>query len=399
LIWRVGPGVRARMVVSMKFASAIVWLVVAGCGRIHFAERATGDGSIDTPSGPRFTRITAYGDLTCAEFSGRLYCWGENGSRQLGDGTTMDRGAPTAVSLPAGALGAFTVGETHGCAIVDGTLFCWGDTTNTQSFTSPTMIGSPVSDVAAGKRFTCAVVGTQVKCWGVNDAGQLGDSTLTSRDTLAPIINDQGAVEVDAGDDHACARTPSNTALCWGHNDDGALGSGSFTPATTQTPLTVTNGITTLPRIAGWHACTLRGTEVWCWGRNMEGALGDGSVVPKAAPQVVPNFDSASLVATGGGPTDLDATCAIRMGDLYCWGAGTGGRLGTGAPEAVILPTKVGNLPGPVTDVALGYAHTCALLADGDIWCWGRGTSGQLGDGKLSNSFTPVRVVPPMTGA
>lgn len=379
-----------------------VWLLVCSitaCGRINFAQRTEIDASptIDAPAGPRFNRVIAYGDLTCADYAGRLYCWGENSSRQLGDGTTTNRAIPTEVMLPAGTLGTFTAGETHACAIVGGLLHCWGQATGTQTFDTPTKIADvPITDVAAGKRFTCIVLDGAAKCWGENDIGQLGDTTTTSRDTAAPIADTQGAIAVDAGDDHACALTQSSTAICWGHNDDGALGFGAFTPASQPTPITVTNGIATLPRIAGWHACTLRGAEVWCWGRNMEGALGDGTVVAKAAPQLVPGMTAATGVATGGGPADLDATCAIHDGGkLSCWGAGTGGRLGTGNTNPAVIPMQVGNLPGPVTDVALGYAHTCALLADGDLWCWGRGTAGQLGHGEFADSFTPVRVTPP----
>jgi alpha-tubulin suppressor-like RCC1 family protein len=371
---------------------------VASCGRIGFAEiELRTDAIIGDPPLVGFTRLTAYGDQTCGTYVGRLYCWGRNASKQLGDGTAIDRPVPTLVKIPEGVVGAFTIGETHGCAVVNGKPHCWGEITNTQVFEVPTeiFVEGTVVDIAAGKRFTCLASAGKASCWGVNDVGQLGDGLLVNRDALAVIASSQGVIAVDAGDDHACALTTDNTALCWGHNDDGALGTGAFTPAMQETPGVVTNAIGTLPKIAGWHACTLLGTDVWCWGRNMEGALGDATTLRKAAPQIVPSFDSATFVATGGGPVDLDATCAIRGGDVYCWGAGTGGRLGNGSTSLLLAPTKVQGLPPNAIEVALGYAHTCAVFASADIWCWGRGDSGQLGDGAAQNSFTPVRVTPP----
>lgn len=388
-----------------RFALAGIVAFAAGCGRIGFTPLDDGvmtDAPGDTTSTVNgFRRIDAYGDATCGDFNGDLYCWGRNGSRQLGNGDQIDRPAPARAALAVeGGLGAFSLGETHGCAIVASDLYCWGEVTNAVVKMMPTMLASGATDVAAGKRFTCAVLGGKANCFGSNDTGQLGDGTLTTRDTFMPISDGQNVVEIDAGDDHACARSVNNTALCWGHNDDGTLGSGAFAPATVETPVTVTGGITTVPRIAGWHACTVRNGDISCWGRNMEGALGDGGTVRKASPQMVPGFPPATTVATGGGPVDLDATCAITQSDgaVHCWGAGTGGRLGTGTTDLQVLPQRVMGLPSRAVGLALGYAHTCAVLDDGDVWCWGRGDSGQLGNGAAMNSFVPVKVMRPTGG-
>ncbi len=380
---------------QMRFASVV--LLAAGCGRIGFAERAPGDGAtVDMPGTTQgFSNLVAYGDDTCAEYGGRAYCWGANASGQVGDGTTTNRNRPTGVSLPTGALHGLTIGETHGCAIVETSAYCWGEALGVAGPTPARIdVATAVTDIAAGQHFTCMVTGNAARCWGVNDAGQLGNNSTSPSSTPVEIASVEPVVAVDAGDDHACARTTNNTALCWGHNDDGALGNGSFNPASSPTPLTVTGGITTIPRIAGWHACTLRDGAAWCWGRNAEGELGDNTTTRTAAPQPVPGLDMVSLVATGGGPTDLDATCAIRLGEVSCWGSGVGGRLGTGSTANSLTPFTVPNLTN-VVDVALGYAHTCALLGDGRLWCWGRGTAGQLGNGSFANSLTPVEVAPP----
>jgi alpha-tubulin suppressor-like RCC1 family protein len=85
----------------------------------------------------------------------------------------------------------------------------------------------------------------------------------------------------------------------------------------------------------------------------------------------------------------------VIAGAVKCWGNGNFGRLGQGSVNNSSVPIAVVGLPGAAVAVALGYAHSCALLADGDIWCWGRGAKGQLGDGLGEDSLVPVRVLAP----
>lgn len=380
----------------MRSTVILATLLLGGCGRVGFDERAGADAGDDAlpdaaPSG--FSRVTAYADQTCALYRDRLHCWGANDAGQLGDGTTTDRARPAEVRVPAAPLIALSLGEQDGCAIVDGAMLCWG-ARFTETPASIALPGPP-RDVALGRDFTCVIAGTTPHCFGANGSGQLGDGTTNPHATPMPISDGSVFVALDGGDDHACGLTDTNTALCWGHNDDGALGTGSMTPTNSLVPVATLPVITTLPMIAGWHACTVQAQRALCWGRNDEGALGDGTTTSTATPQLVPSLDPVASVATGGGPTDLDATCAISNGDVYCFGMGLDGRLGNGTADPSLLPTRVVGLPGPAREVALGYAHSCAALVDGELWCWGRGDRGQLGDGLMTSSFVPVRVVPP----
>lgn len=370
---------------------SLVAACVLGCGRIGFTERTTGDAAVADGG---FRHVVAYADTTCAVLEGRAYCWGLNDRGQIGDGTTSNREVPRRVALPdGGPITALAQGDDHACAIVDGDVYCWGS-----SFApAPGLVGlggEVASDIAAGRNFTCALVLGTVRCWGFNDAGQLGDGTMAPRTQPTPVSSAAVFTAIDSGDDHSCGLTTSG-AMCWGHNDEGTLGLGSLTPSTALVPMPVAGGITAVPRIAGWHACSLDGGVVQCWGRNAEGALGDGTQTATATPQPVPGLAGVSAIATGGGPTDFDSTCAIREGAVSCWGAGSFGRLGTGDDNDALVPAAVVGLPGEALEVAIGYAHACALLADGDIWCWGRGDQGQLGDGNATSSLAPVRVTPP----
>jgi alpha-tubulin suppressor-like RCC1 family protein len=209
--------------------------------------------------------------------------------------------------------------------------------------------------------------------------------------TQTPLV---ATTAISIGDDHGCA-LEAGAAVCWGHNDFGALGFGSMTPQNNPVPVAVLGSPTVLPKIAGWHSCDLDTGTVRCWGEGDHGEVGDGLGVSTTTPTVVPGAANATAIGVGGGPADLDASCAVVAGDVKCWGNGNFGRLGQGVASNSLVPIAVVGLPGPAIAVALGYAHSCALLADGDLWCWGRGVRGQLGDGLSANSLVPVRVVPP----
>ncbi|MBX3162164.1 MAG: hypothetical protein KF773_39740 [Deltaproteobacteria bacterium] len=370
---------------------SLAWCCVAllaACGRLGFD---AGDDADAPPVKPgSFTRVVAYADQTCALAGGRAYCWGRNADAQLGDGSRTDRHVPAEVALPSGKVDVIAPGETHGCAIMEGDLYCFGSGFAVQPAHVPLVL--PVTAVAAGRAFTCAVTDF-VNCWGSNDRGQLGDGTTNPHNVPQPIASSRMFQALSAGDDHACAVSfTSNDAKCWGHNDNGAIGIGSAN-ADEPTP-SVVPGITTLPQIAAFHTCTVDGGKVSCWGRNTDGELGDGGSSDASLPQPVPNLVDVTALAVGGSAADMDATCAVRGGEVLCWGAGKFGRLGNGRTSGSNLPLGVA-LPGRATGIALGYNHTCALLDDGDIWCWGRGDAGQLGDGRATDSFAPVRVVAP----
>ena len=167
---------------------------------------------------------------------------------------------------------------------------------------------SGATDVAAGQGHTCAVLkGGQVKCWGLNDSGQLGDGTTTNRTTPTDICADAtcaspltGVVAVDAGVSHTCALTMGGEVKCWGWNEFGQLGdgtSGDGNPATldnfSSTPVDVcadspcASSLTGATAVAGGfgHGCALvTGGEVKCWGLNFFGQLGDGATTDSNTP-------------------------------------------------------------------------------------------------------------------
>lgn len=256
------------------------------------------------------TAIGAGQAHSCAlRADGTVRCWGSNSFGQLGDGSTSQRTAPVQVSGLTSAV-ALAVGSIHSCALrADGSARCWGsngtgqlgDGSAVQFRTTPvTVTGlTRATALAAGSIHTCATrVDGSGRCWGANDAGQLGDGTTLQRSTPVPVSGLSRAIAVVAAEEHSCALRNDATVRCWGGNDAGQLGDGTTTQRTA--PVQVT-GLTTATGIAasnhGIYTCALKvnGAPA-CWGDNDGGQLGDGTFTGRLTPVQVPSFAANILV-------------------------------------------------------------------------------------------------------
>ena len=349
--------------------------------------------------------VAGGGAHTCALLAdGSVKCWGDNAAGQLGLGTTAPQLSPGAAVALAGPAVAIAAGGSHTCALLsDGTAQCWGlndagqlgDGTLEQR-TVPTPVSGLAGGVAieSGARFTCARLATGiVSCWGRNAAGQLGDGTNIDRLTPIATVGLTDAVAVAGGNAHSCALQANDAARCWGDNGLGQLGNGTTSAATV--PQVVGGGAGTISArglAAGnfsSHTCARRADgTLACWGNNASGQL--GFVGPnQLQPRTVSGLTNV-VAATAG----TNFSCALDAdGAIWCWGANVDGQLGDGTTTNRPQPALVAGLPGPAIAVAAGGAFTCAQLHDGTVYCWGRNTRGQLGDGSLITRSTPA-VVP-----
>ena len=296
----------------------------------------------------------------------------------------------------------------------DGTFYLTGATTSMNAYYADTLL-SPFQaygltnvaisqigvtsfngSISAGYYYTCALLSTgAVKCWGNNDNGQLGDdSTLQSLTPVSVPSLSSGVTAIAAGRYHACAVLNTGAVKCWGWNLYGQLGDGSTLQSLTPVSVpSLSSGVTAIA--AGErHTCALLSTgAVKCWGYNDNGQLGDGSaasVTPRTTPVDVSTLSSGvTAISTGS-----YHTCALlSTGAAKCWGKNTSGRLGDGSNTASLTPVSVSTLSTGVIAIAAGEAHTCAVLNTGAVKCWGYNVSGQLGDGSTTQSFTPVGVL------
>ena len=185
--------------------------------------------------------IAAEGDHTClVRADGNVLCWGNNASGQIGDGTSGNtRLAPTLVSGITSAI-AVAAGRDHTCALLTSEACDAGvSTTLASSASEPATASSPVSvavpnlsnvvSLVAGTAHTCARQSNgTVRCWGLNDFGQIGDGNAASpRFTPAPSVVCTDAVKIAAGASHTCAVRGGGIMSCWGANGHGELGNGT----------------------------------------------------------------------------------------------------------------------------------------------------------------------------
>lgn len=363
---------------------------------------------------------------TCALLEGgRVRCWGNNGSGQLGYGNVDNIGDNELASAPGDVvLGENTVaidlGGGHACALLEsGAVRCWGSGAsaelgygNTNNIgddefpflLNPLSINSEVVDMIAGGRHTCARVGAgNVRCWGTNDFGQLGYGNTTLLSAPLTIDLNLGALAsvVRAGEDHNCAVLDDGALRCWGRNDFGQLGYGNIQNiGDTETPGSVVpvpllpqgipNGTAVVDVALGYsHTCVLFETgAVLCWGDNFYGQLGQGTTTTVGDNETLATLFPINL---GSDATHIVAgrhhTCALLDdGDVKCWGRNLYGQLGTGNIAHIgddEQPADVAaiDLGGPAQTITAGDYHTCALLDDHEILCWGLNDYGQLGYG------------------
>jgi len=245
-----------------------------------------------------FTSIRAGSYHTCGLVGTAIYCWGYDGNGGLGDDATLaNKNAPTIVAGGFAWKGV-SGGYTHTCgATTGGDAYCWGNDGSGQLGDDATLAQKPTpalvagtltwASVSAGYQHTCGVTTANVGyCWGADNQGQLGnDATIANSPTPVVVFGSLALATVSAGGQHSCGVTTGGTAYCWGDNGNSTLGDGNA-PTDSPTRVEVSGGLTFSSISAGWYqTCGMvTGNKVYCWGRNFEGQLGDGARVDRPTP-------------------------------------------------------------------------------------------------------------------
>jgi alpha-tubulin suppressor-like RCC1 family protein len=254
-----------------------------------------------------FAALATGGFFACGRTTGgEIWCWGDNGAGQLGNGGFAKSATPVKVLAPGNPTFAWLdVGLAHACALTaSGEAWCWGSNTAGQlgrGFTSTSeavpavaIAGTAFRSVAGGGQFTCGITtGNATLCWGANAAGQLGRGTFTTAETSAAGLSSTPVyARIYAGFFHACGITLAGEAQCWGQNDWGQLGTGSATtldPFGVADPTPVAGGDVFVALSAGLvHTCGITSSRVAkCWGANFSRQLGDPAGGVSASPLTV----------------------------------------------------------------------------------------------------------------
>jgi len=353
---------------------------------------------------PPFAAMSAGQGYSCGlAVAGTPYCWGRNFDGSLGDGTTMERHVPTAVSGNL-TLGGIVAGWSHACGLTSvGAAYCWGangsgqlgDGTTTNSLVPVAVAGGlGFTALAAGEQHTCGVTASgSAYCWGANGSGQLGDGTTVDRPIPGIVSGGLSFGSVSAGGLHTCAVTAAGEAYCWGANTFGQLGDGSGTQQ--EAPVLVSGGLSfsTVSATGTSHSCgvTTDGAG-YCWGWNGSGELGNGTTVASIVPVPVSGGLVFASVSAGG----AGYTCGLTTsGAAHCWGLNDAGQLGDGTTTPRTSPVAVS---GGLTFISLdaGFAHVAAIASGGNGYSWGANTSGGLGDGTTTDRSVPALVTGPL---
>ena len=256
--------------------------------------------------------------------------------------------------------------------------------------------------VSVGREHDCGIVAHYIYCRGEGDSGRLGYGGTGDMDAaFVDLPMNELASDVAAGGAHTCAVAvfdretgKGGEVFCWGRNTKGevgltAVGSQSLKPV--QVP-----GLQAIDVAAGdSHSCAvLTDGTVRCWGSKVGGQLGNGDTsLPETKPSTtspiqVSNITNAYSISAQG-----NSTCALLAdGAVWCWGSNELGQLAQDPVTTPRVPTpmKIEGLPA-AAKIAVGRTHSCAIAGpDSTLWCWGQNTNGMLADGTTINSWTPV---------
>ncbi|MBK8321697.1 MAG: choice-of-anchor D domain-containing protein [Betaproteobacteria bacterium] len=317
----------------------------------------------------------AVGDLhSCAVHNGAVKCWGAGGVGQLGTGGSIFSSAvPVQVAgLTSGATDV-TTGRFNSCAIVNGGALCWGqgdsgemgNGTNTYVNLAPVAVsgyGSGVTVLSGGAYFACGIQGAAARCWGFGTSGRLGGGNNNASNVPQAVVGlASGVSAITAGNgNHGCA-VASGAAYCWGLNNAGQLGNPAAAGGTTA-PIGVQGLTTGMYDVSagGLHTCGLSDAGISCWGGNAEGQLGTGNqtasptaVLVIAAP-VIATALSASPAALDFGGQSLNTTAPAQLVTITNTG---------GTPITFTDASIAGDFSGATDCTTLAAGATCLVEA------------------------------------
>jgi alpha-tubulin suppressor-like RCC1 family protein len=383
----------------MKMLRRSRWLArLAGCTAL--ATGAAGMASaLSQDAQAQVTGMVFHSDVAAS--------WGLNLEGELGDGTTADRSRYGDIKVGNNVV-QVAAGYFHALAVrSDGTVWAWGDNadgqlgdgtrTNRGTPAQVTGLTGVFTQVAAGPAYSLALRsdGT-VWAWGDNQFGQLGNGT-TGPDAVTPgrvaVLN--GVTRISAGYGFALALRSDGIVFAWGLNDVGELGNSTMPSSPKPVKIAGLSQVTGIA--AGENAAVATessgisaATSVWTWGANEWGQLGDGTTVGHATPGRVTGIPaSVAGVAAGTEYT------AILGADGSVWGMGYNGLGQLNIPLQFTPVTRPVNgiaAGSGITQISAGDTHVLALKSNGTVLAWGSDISGELGNGTVTHDAGPVQV-------
>ena len=415
----------------------LVWLGTEPCDDANMIA----DDGCDACTGETHVAIARGHRHTCLLMPDHsVRCWGLGTSGQLGTGSNVSIGdgpgemPPAAIDVGPDPIQLHAGGSFNCVVSAAGEVRCWGEndigqlgTGNTNDVgdgpgempPNPTNLGGPVAMLATGSAHSCALlVSGHVRCWGGNAFGNLGlghtQAIGGTPNEMPPPNVPVGAgnvVQIVAGANHNCVRLDTNNVRCWGRNTYGQLGYGwdvhRGDHPNEMPPPNVDVGTGTVLELAAMadSTCALFDNgNLRCWGRNTSGALGTGNTAHLGdhgleMPPPNTNYGTGTIMEMSGGNNFF--TIRLDNGSVRNWGSGL--YLGYGSVADVgdgpgEMPSANVAIGGPAIALSYGQStvsHTCVMLQDWSLRCWGGGVYGQLGYGNTDNIGDGPGEMPP----
>ena len=389
---------------------ALVYAVLAACSPDSGPVAPTSEAPSLATAALSFQQVSGGSQHACAiTEAGKAYCWGRNGSGELGNGESGGGfGSDLKETRPVAVVGGLkfrqiSAGGLRTCGVTtDNIGYCWGQNTlGALGIGADDDLRDAPTPVAGGLRFlqidtqalfhTCGVTtDRRIYCWGSNFDGQLGTGNLGgTRNAPVAVSSSLSFRQVAVGGEHTCAVTTTEKAYCWGDNVRGQLGVGTDQRRRVA-PTPVAGGHAFRQISAGqFHTCAIKTTSrAFCWGDGLQGQIGDGKTFQRYEPRLVAGGHMFDRVAAGESHT-CGETSANRV---FCWGRGGEGQIGDGAATDRLVPVAVAG-GHTFVQASAGFSASYGVTASGSIFSWGSNSNGQLGDGTTQTRTRPVPVV------
>jgi len=345
---------------------------------------------------------------------GDAYTWGQGSRGALGHGDEVDQTQPLVMKdfLYLDVASMACENAAAAAVMLTGELFTWGSGEkgrlghgDLNDRVKPALVkelhSHKIMKVCMGTQHTLALENTgHIWCFGSSEYGQLGMGTEFSGVTavqttpiLLPALKNTKVRDIACGHWHSACITMDGEVFIWGRGEDGQLGMNNKENVYVPTAIPQMAGFRVVEVALGlWHSIILTDKgQLWTFGNSTYGQLGHGNNEEQLTPKMIKLLESQKVIAVSAG--SAHSVCILENGEIYCWGSGIYGQIGNNEKSHANNPTLVKNLKGDgAQKIACGVNHTLALMDNGKVYAWGAGTYGRLGLKSENDQHVPKEI-------